>query len=356
MVLQVKRGSSRGQAIILAALVLPIIALLSIGVAEWGQTYLLGVRLERAAAVAATTIADRLSAQDLLGATPPIWAGLIAEDVGRAALAGMTVTGTVLWGPGGSGTAPAPPDVPADVPIDVVENQTETLNWRHAHDAPFEIPSYQVDSADRGQIAAMTYADSTMMPGTVWRDALGDAHTYQDASVEASLSTIGVFGVGLGGWTLQCFFKLCWMQWVWVIASGGTDSPFITSARQVDAARTVTGASGLLVPWDWRNWVTRGATSDRWAHWDRWLTESAREWISLPTDQRGSSNQAIGPYGRFVGAGTSPGVVSSSSGLAVTRQVLVELQTQVRPATPMFRSILPPQVRRLGLAHVERAL
>ena len=338
---------------ILAAATLPVIALLGVGVSEWGNAYLASLAIERAAATAAGAVADRLAASDLLAPAPPAWAGALAESVVRSALPAAEVAINVRWATPEDSSPTNPIQGTADVPVQDLRTAAETLDWIHTETSWFRVPQYSYDQADRGQSAGAGYLEGTTYPG--WSNqGVGDTHDYADQSLGVSQSPLSIVGVGTGGNVQVCLWKFCWSQRVWVIGTGSSTGSFVTGAWTVSSQRTMgSWNGGVWVPWDWQSWWSRRTATDRWTQWDRWLAESGRAWWSSTTLPAGGLS-TIGPYARVVGQTTTPGLVRSPNGVVARRTVLVEAQVRIRSMTPLFRSVLPASVRREGRAQAER--
>jgi len=358
--------SQGGQVIVLTAITLPVLALVTTGVIEWGQTYAEATQAQRAAQAAAEAIAQQLSPQDMAQPSPPGWATGLASTVVTQMLQRPSAAVSVDWAPGSQQlpTRPGPPQT-ADVPTQTFAPGSTTFDWEHEHDVTFQLPSYGYAAQPRWEQTYLNYWDEATV-GAWTPQWLSGQHGYWDTSIGSASQTANVWGVGSGVATECCIIVWIWIcagkfcfpipipipvtVWMGVFGWGNTGGvPYVfTNWQNWEWRNTGTYSGNVWVPWNWEDWMYRGAWSNPWVHWDRWLQQlGTSPWTNTTDDVGGPVT--VGPYSTVSGLGTTQGTVTQQGGYT-SRMVQVTVQAPVRALTPLFSAILPSRVIRYGMA------
>ncbi len=355
-----RHRSQAGQVVVLTAVTLPVLALLTAGVFEWGQTYAEATQAQRAAQAAAEAVAQHLTQQDMLQNAPPGWATALATTVVQDMVPQTGGGGvTVAWG-GVSESAPAAPQT-ADVPTQTFAQGSTSFDWTHSHNVTYQLPSYGYNASPNWNQTGMNYWDEATV-GAWTPQWVSGSHGYWDTSIGSASGTANVWGAGSGVavecciWIWICLGKFCFpipipvTVWMGVFGWGDTGGvPYVYSSWQNwDWRGTGTYSGTAWVPWNWQDWMYQWAPSDWWLRWDRWLGQFGTQPWTNGTSSAGGP-MTVGPYATVTGAGTTPGSVQAQAGV-VMRMVQVTVRAPVGAITPLFSAILPKEVVRSGQA------
>lgn len=335
------RCAERGQAMILVAIVLPVIALATVGVIEWGQTYAEATQTQRAAQAAAEAVAQQLAPGDMTQSAPPGWASTLAATMVRDMLPQASGV-TVAWGPGGQ-QLPANPSAPAPttaITVPTFGQGSSTQTWAYAGTMSYQLPGYGYGTQQNTLQTSFGYTYEATNPQWAQQWVSG-SHGYWDTSVNS-----GGGGSISGSGTV--YFNDGWIYCSQGVSVWGGD-PFVTWASTTWNWRS-TDAYGSFawVPWNFQQWYSASATSDPWTTVDSWLQQVGLVPSTTAFSDAGGP-VTLGPYATVTGTTVAQRTVRPQNGY-VTRFVTVTVQAPVQTLTPLFDLILPREVTRVGTA------
>lgn len=357
------RGSERGQAVVMAALLLPVFLMVSTGVIELGNVYSQSLAMARAVDSAAKALADLASSADLTSPSPPPWmqqaaVNLVREALGdQAALDGAQVswgsTPRIINNVGGG--------LRVEVPLPQFGVDSTTLRWGDSHSFAYQAPSHDTAWRSTGFQPGVGYGESATYPGWQWAN-LTNWHWYADNSVY-EWGEQGVGGSGFGwGWVWMwvctkfgCFKIPVYSGPVKVIGTSAIN--FVYDAWGRDAGRWMGGNyEGAWIPADWASWWGRRTGADYFAHWDRWLREAG--WTWRQGQSRSSPGQAqVGPYAVYQGDVTRQADAWPSNPNTIRRTLVVSASGRFRAVTPFIGYLFQGRLYTRTASHdVERRM